>query len=63
MQLIDTNVILRFILNDNIEMAEHSAEVTVWGHFNSFPVCRRFSNFTVPFIVQYWKRLLLAWCL
>lgn len=21
--------------------------------FNSFPVCRRFSNFTVPFVMQY----------
>ena len=33
MHLIDTNVILRFILNDNIEMAERSAEVIESGAY------------------------------
>lgn len=33
MQLIDTNVILRFILNDNTEMAKCAAEVIVSGAY------------------------------
>ena len=31
MQLIDTNVILRFVLNDNVEMAQRAAEVIALG--------------------------------
>lgn len=33
MQLIDTNVILRFILNDNAEMAKRAAEVIASGAY------------------------------
>jgi len=33
MQLIDTNVILRFILNDNTEMAKRAAEVIASGAY------------------------------
>ena len=33
MQLIDTNVILRFILNDNAEMAQRAAEVIASGAY------------------------------
>lgn len=33
MQLIDTNVILRFILNDNTEMAKRAAEVITSGAY------------------------------
>ena len=33
MQLIDTNVILRFILNDNVEMAQRAAEVIASGAY------------------------------
>lgn len=32
-QLIDTNVILRFLLNDNIEMAQHAADVIASGAY------------------------------
>lgn len=31
MKLIDTNVILRFVLNDNKEMAQRAAEVIAYG--------------------------------
>ena len=31
MQLIDANVILRFVLNDNVEMAQRAAEVIALG--------------------------------
>lgn len=34
MQLIDTNVILRFVLNDNAEMAKRAAEVIESGAYN-----------------------------
>ena len=33
MQLIDTNVILRFVLNDNIEMAQRAADVIASGAY------------------------------
>lgn len=33
MQLIDTNVILRFVLNDNAEMSKRAAEVIVSGAY------------------------------
>ena len=33
MQLIDTNVILRFVLNDNVEMAQRAAEVIASGAY------------------------------
>ena len=33
MQLIDTNVILRFILNDNSEMAQRASEVIASGAY------------------------------
>lgn len=33
MQLIDTNVILRFVLNDNNEMAQRAAEVIASGAY------------------------------
>lgn len=33
MQLIDSNVILRFILNDNVEMAQRAAEVIASGAY------------------------------
>ena len=32
MHLIDTNVILRFILNDNAEMAKQAAEIIASGY-------------------------------
>ena len=33
MQLIDTNVILRFVLNDNVEMAQRAADVIASGAY------------------------------
>lgn len=33
MYLIDTNVILRFILNDNVEMAKQAAEIIISGAY------------------------------